>query len=562
MGDLPLGELLMGSFGGLALFLFGMGLMTDALRAVAGAGMSRGLARLTSNRFAAATTGAFVTAVIQSSSVTTVLVVGFVSAGIMTLPQSVGVIMGANIGTTVTAQIIAFRITEYALAIVAVGFALTFVTKRPGWRNAGSIILGLGLIFLGMGIMSEATESLRTHEPFIDLMRRMTNPFLAILVAAGFTAIVQSSSATTGIVIVLAAQGFITLEAGIALAMGANIGTCVTAGLAALGKPAEARQAALVHLLFNVLGVAIWLPLIGWLAGVVVSVSPGSPGLDGAARLAAETPRQIANAHTIFNVANTLVFIWFTAPMAWIVRRLAPARPEPVPEAARPKFLQEVYLETPALALDAVRREIVRLGEHTSRLVDEAGAAMLSGSERNLQSVVRRSQDAERLYDTINDYLRRMSARTSDEGEIRRSASLTAIASQVQNVAETAAVNMVALGRERLAARVSFSPDTVRRIRMIADLVRESLDHAIASLDDPAAAPGVIEMKPRVQAEVAELMQHLFRRLTSSDPHRAVVYRLESQIVELTRRIHDFARKIAKEVIAAEASSSAATPEP
>jgi phosphate:Na+ symporter len=188
----------------------------------------------------AATTGALVTAVIHSSSVTTVLVVGFVSAGLMSMTQSIGIIMGANIGTTVTAHIVAFKVTEYALLLIAVGFALLFFGKTEKARLHGNLLMGLGLIFFGMGIMSEGMAPLRSYQPFIDLMVAMENPLPGILVAAIFTALVQSSSATTGIVIVMATQGFITLPAGIAMALGANIGTCVTALLAAIGKSTEA----------------------------------------------------------------------------------------------------------------------------------------------------------------------------------------------------------------------------------------------------------------------------------------------------------------------------------
>ena len=350
MQELQVAEIAMGLFGGLAIFLFGMEQMTDSLKNAAGEGLGNALARLTTNRFTAAGTGAAVTAIIQSSSVTTVLVVGFISAGMMSLSQSVGVIMGANVGTTITAQIIAFKVTHYALLLVAVGFLMLFAAKRENIRNYGGMVMGLGLVFFGMGIMSESTSPLRTYQPFIDLMGQMSNPFMGIAVSAAFTALVQSSSATTGIVIVLASQGFITLEAGIALAFGANVGTCVTALLAGIGKPTAARQASMVHLIFNTLGVLIWIPFIGALASVVTAISPSDPALTGVAKLAAETPRQIANAHTIFNVANTIIFIGFTTPLAALVMRLVPERPEPIPEVAKPKYLQDVYFEVPSMA--------------------------------------------------------------------------------------------------------------------------------------------------------------------------------------------------------------------
>ena len=313
-------KLLMNLFGGLALFLFGIDQMSDGLKAVAGNRMATLLGSMTRNRFLGGITGAFVTAILNSSSVTTVLVVGFTTAGIMTLQQSIGVIMGANIGSTMTAQIVAFNVTQYAMLPITIGFGMIFFGKNESTKHGGAMLFGLGLLFGGMGIMSSAMYPLRSFEPFLDLMAQMENPLLGILVGAAFTALVQSSAATTGIAIVMAAEGLMSLPAGIALALGANIGTCATALLAAIGKPVAARRAAGAHVLFNVLGVLIWLPFIGLLAQLATAASPMHPELVGAARMAEEVPRQIANAHTIFNVANTVIFIWFTGvlcPESW-----------------------------------------------------------------------------------------------------------------------------------------------------------------------------------------------------------------------------------------------------
>ena len=351
----------MGLFGGLALFLFGMEQMADALKAVAGERMKDILAKLTTNRVTAALSGAFVTAVIQSSSVTTVLVVGFISAGLMTMPQSIGIIMGANIGTTVTAQIVAFKVEEAALLMIAVGFAMLFTGKRDKVRQYGGMIMGLGLVFFGMGVMSDAMSPLRSYEPFLDLMRNMDNPLLGILVAAIFTALVQSSSATTGIVIVMASQGFISLPAGIALALGSNVGTCITAMLAAIGKPREAARAASVHVMFNVIGVLIWIFLIPVLAAISGWMSPSHPELEGTARLAAEAPRQIANANTFFNIANTLLFLPFVNVLANLATRLLPDMPVEEKVIIQPKFLDDVLIQTPSLALE---RRAFRTGSH------------------------------------------------------------------------------------------------------------------------------------------------------------------------------------------------------
>ena len=376
-------------YGGLALFLFGMEQMSDSLKAVAGDRMKDILAKLTANRFMGAITGAFVTAIIQSSSVTTVLVVGFISAGLMSMAQSIGIIMGANIGTTITAQIVAFKVTKAALLMIGVGFTMLFGSKKESIKHYGTMLMGLGLVFFGMSVMSDAMSPLRTYQPFLDLMIQMESPLVGILVAAAFTGLIQSSSATTGIVIVMASQGFITLPAGIALAFGANIGTCVTALLASIGKPREAVRAAVVHIGFNVAGVLIWVFFIDYLAQFVTSFSPSHPELSGVDRLGAETPRQIANAHTIFNIANTLIFIGFTTQFARLVEWLVPDAPldETKVLTVRAKYLDEVLLTTPALALDRVRLEVLHMGEKVENMLKSIMPAIISGDSKALQAV-------------------------------------------------------------------------------------------------------------------------------------------------------------------------------
>jgi phosphate:Na+ symporter len=318
----------MGLVGGLALFLFGLDQVSSGLKQAAGDTLKTLLTRLTTNRFLGALTGAAVTGALNSSSVTTVLVVSFVTAGLMSLTQSVAVIMGANVGSTATAQLLAFNVSAYSLLPVAAGFFMMFAGKRNKVRDWGMMLMGLGLVFYGMGLMSEAMKPLRSYQPFVQALATMEKPVYGILAGAVFTGLVQSSAATVGLAIAMASEGLLTLPGGIALALGANIGTCATALLAALGKPVEAVRAATVHVLFNVLGVALWLPFIGLLSRLAVAVSPAGAGLEGVERLAAEVPRQIANANTLFNVVNTVAFIGFTGWFARFAIWLVPDRKE------------------------------------------------------------------------------------------------------------------------------------------------------------------------------------------------------------------------------------------
>ena len=551
-GTLDPFAILLGLAGGLALFLFGMEQMTDALKLVAGGGMKRLLARLTTNRFKAAFAGAFVTAVIQSSSVTTVLVVGFISAGLLSLSQSVGVIMGANVGTTVTAQIIAFKVTQYALVLVAVGFAMLFAGKRERIKHYGAIVMGLGLIFFGMELMSDATRPLRDYEPFIDLMRRMEGPAVGILLSAAFTAIVQSSSATTGVVIVLATQGFITLEAGIALVFGANIGTCVTALLAALGKPREAVRAAVVHVVFNVLGVLLWLGFIGPLAELVRTISPSAGALTGAARRAAETPRQIANAHTLFNVANTLLFLGFTGPFAWLVKKLVPDRPAAGSLSAQPRYLDDLLLDTPALALDRVRMELRRLGERVHDMVCAALPVALHGSAEDLEALARRDDEVDALYGAVVTYLGQLSQENLEAAQSEQLAGYMNTVNHIENIGDLIETNIVEAGRARLRAHVEVSDPTEAVLTALHEKVCWAVQHALEALDaaNPDWAVEVIGAKEAINRLADEAERHLARRLSADAADRLAHYRIESEIIEYLKRVYYFAKRIAKSVAA------------
>ena len=304
--------------------------------------------------------GAFITMVIQSSSATTVMLVSFVQAGLMTFVQSMGVILGADIGTTVTAQLIAFKLTDYALLMIAIGFSLHMFGKKELTKNGGDVILGFGILFFGMKLMSDAMQPLRTYAVFIDTMKEMENPFLGILIGALFTSLVQSSSATTGVVIVLAQQGLLTLEAGIPLVFGANIGTCITAGLASIGTSREAKRVALAHVIFKLAGVLLFVFWIPWFAELIRMI---------AVRFDSGTARQIANAHTIFNVTLALVFLPFTEHFARLIFKFLPLEEKPKDVIMTIKYLNEESISTPAVALDLARAEVARMAKLVWRML-------------------------------------------------------------------------------------------------------------------------------------------------------------------------------------------------
>ena len=539
-------------FGGLALFLFGMEQMADALKAVAGERMKTVLAKLTSNRMMGAITGAFVTAIIQSSSVTTVLVVGFITAGLMSLSQSIGVIMGANIGTTITAQIVAFKVTKAALLMIGCGFSMLFISKNDRIKQYGGMLMGLGLVFFGMSVMSDAMKPLRSFQPFLDLMVQMENPLIGILIAAGFTGLVQSSSATTGIVIVMASQGFITLPTGIALAFGANIGTCVTAMLASIGKPREAVRAAVVHVMFNVAGVVLWFFFIPQLADLVTSISPAYPELRGLDRLGAETPRQIANAHTIFNIANTIIFIGFTTQMARLVERLIPDRPlEAEGLVVSAKYLEPDLLSTPSFALDRVRMEVLHMGDIVKSMAEQIMPAILSGNRKNLAAVRQMDDEVDILYAQILEYLGRISKGNLTDAQTRELLNLMEALSLLENIGDTIETNMVALGNDRINAGFSISRPTTKVLNDFQKVVKKALRSAILAVghNSEEAAQEVILMKKEISALADSAATHQARRLVADEPNRIAAYTIEIDIIEKQKRIYYFCRRMAKTVL-------------
>ena len=550
LGTVQILGISMGLLGGLAIFLFGMDLMTTSLKTVAGGGMKRLLARITTNRFKAVFAGAFTTAVIQSSSVTTVLAVGFVAAGLMSLQQSIGIIMGAEIGTTITAQIIAFKITKFALLAVTIGFGMYFFSKDEKIKQYGLMILGFGLVFFGMHLMGEATHPLRSYEPFIHLLQRMDNPLFAVLLSATFTALIQSSSATTGVIIVLASQGLITLEQGIALVFGANIGTSITAILASIGKPRDAVRTALIHVSFNVLGVTLWFNFIPQVADVIRSISPVAADLQGAARLAAETPRQIANAHTMFNVGNTMIFIWFTPFFAWLVTRLVPKRPKVEPEIIRPKYLDDLLLDTPTLAFDRVRMEIGRLAGQVLPMVRNGPQAIMKCSEVHLRKLQKKDDNVDILHGAIVTYLGKLSREYLTTREIELLHDYMAISGYYENIGDTLETNLVHTGMERIRNHVVMSEPTQKILGELADKVYWSVEQATQAVtrSDIDIAQQVIAAKPEVNQLVDSASSHLEARLAADDPHRLSTFRVESELIENLKHVYYFAKRIAKVV--------------
>jgi len=542
------GLMLINLLGGLALFLYGMHKMTEALKILAGERVKGILARLTTNRFSAAFAGASVTAIIQSSSITTVLMVGFITAGVMTFQQSIGVILGANVGTTITAQIIAFKVTKAALFLIAAGFFTEVLAKTPRIKYAGVMLMGLGMLFFGMELMSQATAPLRTYEPFMTLMQEMTNPLLGVLIGAVFTALVQSSSATTGIVIVMASQGLISLETGIALVLGSNIGTCVTAWITSIGKPREAKQAAMAHVVFNVSGVLLFVGFIPYFAELIRVISPMAHELSGIERLAADTPRQLANAHTVFNIFNLVLFLGFTNTLARLVLRIVPPLPpKPVSETV-PAYLDNMYLAQPAMALDRVRLELARVGEKVLGMIKDSFPTLLVGTRERVVSLQLRDEEIDALTDAITLYLRKLATTDLVEPQPSYLQQFLGTANYLENIADVIETGIAADSFKRLDRGWTINEDTEELLRDVYKelyLAAQTTFEAVAENDEDKAKE-VMASKAHFNGLIERARGHLYVQLRSQEPDQLQDYKLEMNTLENFKRIHNMLRAICK----------------
>ncbi|MGB5717293.1 MAG: Na/Pi symporter, partial [Gammaproteobacteria bacterium] len=361
----------------------------------------------------------------------------------------------------------------------------------------------------------------------------------------------QSSSATTGIVIVMATQGFITLQAGIALAFGANIGTCVTAMLASIGKPREAVRAAVVHVLFNVFGVLVWIAFIPQLAEVVTWLSPAHPELSGTDRLASEAPRQIANAHTIFNIANTIIFIGFTTQFARLVEKLVPDKPVEEKLITRPKYLDEELLETPSLALDRARLEIGHMGSRVTVMLQDIMDAVVNGDRAMLKKIAKIDDEVDILHGHIVTYLGRISQKALTEQQTEVLMKLMGATNDLENIGDIIETDLVYLGNEGIDNQVAISNETRAMLAKLHDVVSTTAELAIDAVmeNDEQAAQEVIGMKADIGRLMESAAMHESRRLVAEEPNRLAAYTLEIDIIEKLKRIYYFSKRMAKAVM-------------
>lgn len=456
--------------GGLALFLYGMQMMSTGLEAAAGNRMKSILEKLTSNRVKGVLVGAAITAVIQSSSATTVMVVGFVNSGLMTLKQAVWVIMGANIGTTITGQLIALDIGAIAPLFAIAGVGAIMFIKSEKVHHISSIFAGLGILFMGMDMMGAAMSPLKESEAFISLMTKFDNPLLGLLVGALFTAVIQSSSASVGILQALASTGMIPLSSAVFVLFGQNIGTCITAVLASIGMKVNAKRTTVIHLLFNIIGTVLFTviclvtPYVTW----IEAMTPGDP------------VAQIANAHTVFNIVTTLLLLPFGTHMANIAVRILPDSKKADDEDLRLKYIRpfesSYAIGHSAVAVSQVRDEVNRMRDMVAKNISDSFDSLVQYDEKLRKKVSEREEYIDFLNKGISEYIVSLMASEMNMSDSRKINGYYAIISNLERIGDHA-VNLAEYGDDMRKWEIDFS-DTVK------EELNEMKAQCIAALDN------------------------------------------------------------------------------
>lgn len=545
-------KVVFGLIGGLALFLYGMNSMSDALQKAAGDKMKKVLGFLTKNPIMGALAGMLVTAVLQSSSATTVMVIGFVSAGLMSLPQAISVIFGANIGTTMTAQLMAFKISNYIYPIIFIGFMLCFLGKKEKIKNVGMVIFSFGLLFEGIEIMGSVMKPLANSVVFIDLMGKVSDiPILGVGLGMIMTLVVQSSSATIAVLQNFASQAgpdgihsVIGLTGAIPILLGDNIGTTITALLASIGQSKNAKRTAIAHSIFNISGSVVFLFLIPWFSKFVQYISPKGEEIK-------IISRQIANAHTTFNIVCTLVWLPLIPIMVKIVTFLIRGEDKKLKPIYEPKYLDENVIEQPVAAMYMVSKELNRLAGFTTEMLLSLKSTIMSNrSEESQQKFTEKLQSVDYLQDRISEYITKMfSSGNLTENQSEKIAGLLFVSNNIQRVSDRCR-DIDSIYENVTASGLSFSEDAAKELDNCLSIIENLLSKAINAIrkGDQAEAEQVLKSKNKIRkAEKKFSKAHLSRvKNKVCNPAMTVYY---SGILDNIDRIAENCASIAEEAL-------------
>ncbi len=534
------GSIALSAAAGLGLFLYGMTLMGAGLQKAAGDKLKSIVGLLTKNKYIAVLVGIVVTGIIQSSSATTVMVIGFVNAGIMTLNQAIGVIMGANVGTTVTAQLVSFNLEAVAPFAVAIGMVAYVINKGPKTRDYAEILIGFGILFVGMVYMKDAVKPLREIEAFQNMLISFgTNPILGIFVGFMLTLLLQSSSASIGILVALAVEGVLPLESALPILYGDNIGTCTTALLSSIGASKNAQRAAIMHLTFNVIGTIIFVAFLnGPIIYVVTQLDPGV------------VSRQIANAHTLFNVTNVIIQLPFSALIVKLAEKLVPEGKKPVEEIHTITKLDKRMLSTPAIALESAYKECLNMGNVAMTSLKNSVDGFLGKNNDQLAETFRLEKTINQMEREIIDYLVAVSNsdislddRVLVDGLFNTINDIERIGDHAENIAE--------LGQSYISSGLNFSQESRVELGTMIDTVYNAVQSSLDAMrtGDIDLAERVLEMENRVdELEKSNRLSHIYRLNNNMCTTESGILFLD--LISNLERVSDHASNIAESVLA------------
>ncbi len=540
-------QIIFGLFGGLAVFIFGMNLMSECLQKAAGEKMKRILGLLTKNRLLGVIAGALVTAVLQSSSATTVMAIGFVSAGLMSLPQAVSIIFGANIGTTMTAQIIAFKITDYIYVFIFVGFILSFVTKKEKIKNIGMTLFAFGLLFLGIETMGDVMKPLASSPVFTNMIAKVADmPVLGVAVGTLMTLVVQSSSATIAVLQNFASQAgpdgttsILGLAGAIPILLGDNIGTTITAILASVGQSKNAKRTALAHTFFNLSGALLFIWFVKPFAAFITSISPKGAEVDVIAR-------QIANAHTIFNITMTIIWIGLLGLMIKLVMKIMPDSKSELDTQVRSLYLDKNVIAQPAAALQLVAKEIIHYSELVKSMLADVSGTVKKVDINVIRKLKEYGESLNSLNLEINEYLAELfSSGALTEMQAAQTAKLMYVLADVERMGSLA-VEMADFLQEKAENKYNYSKDALNDLENSLKSIEKMYATAISALKtgDEQLLEEAITHKDDVLDLDIEMRKNHMQRVNNgsckkklSSPYMKILYcidRMGNSCVNLT----------------------------
>jgi phosphate:Na+ symporter len=544
--------------GGLALFLYGIRIMSNGLKKASGEQVRLLISKITGNRFYGLLAGAFATMVIQSSSAIIAMLVGLVQSRLMTYSQALAVILGAEIGTTAMAQLIAFRLHDYALIIFAIGYGLSVLGKSESLRFTGEAFSGFGLLFFGLKLISEGVEPLRDYTQFSVLLGYLDNPLLGVAAGIAVTGLMHSSGAFIGIVITLAQEGSLSLEAGIPLLLGANIGTCITAVLASSGMLRAAKRVALAQVVFNVTGVILFLFFIPQYAEFIRMVSPNTQTAE-AGKLAQEVPRQIANAHSFYNLFMALFFLPFLTLFDQLLYRLLPDDPEEIRQLPAVWYLKESALSNPALALGYARAEVARMGRISGKMVyaslhpfigDGSGRDEVFPKLSIISGMSMREEKLDFLETRLSDYLIKISRSELNERESRQVFALLNIVKDIESIGDIIETLIAKLVEKKRGLKSDLSDEGKNELLVLHRKVCQEFDligDALQEMDQHKAGEllqGDDEFK-RLALEVETA--HLLRVRTG--PEAEITHDIHMELINVLEQLHHYCKSIARSIV-------------